>query len=157
MRMETAKSGAIGWWPDTGFRLALIAAVPVWGVVWWLGGGTVPDPLWPLHEPGWFLRGVLFYPFVEEWLFRGVLQPWLCDRVPKQWAGITLANVLVSLLFASLHLVSHPPLAAMAVLVPSLVFGWLRDRHGSFLPAVAMHAWYNVGYFWVTSGMQRVS
>ena len=157
MKMEIPRSGAVAWWRDPGFRLALIAALPVWGMVWWLGGQAKPDPLWPLHAQGAVLRGVLLYPFVEEWLFRGSLQPWLLVRLPMRWAGISLANVLVSLLFASLHLISHPPLAALAVLVPSLVFGWLRDRHGSFLPAFAMHAWYNLGYFWATSGMQRVT
>ena len=156
MGTVTPNDAMAAWWRDSGFLLALAAALPVWGLLWWLGGQARPDPLWPLHAQGVLLRGVLLYPFVEEWLFRGSLQPWIGTRLPGKWAGISLANVIVSLLFALLHLLGHPPFAAMAVFIPSLVFGWLRDRHGSFLPAFAMHAWYNLGYFWTTSGMQGV-
>ena len=36
---------------------------------------------------------------------------------------------------------------AASVVVPSLVFGHLRDRTGSTVPAILVHGWYNLGYF----------
>ena len=128
----------------------MAAAVPVWMLLGLLARPET-DPLWPLHEPGVLLRVVLIYPLLEEWIFRGNVQPWLSKRVPGCRFGISTANLVTSLLFALLHLAAHPPWAAMAVFVPSLVFGWLRDRYGGFVPAFVMHAWYNLGYFWMTS------
>jgi membrane protease YdiL (CAAX protease family) len=33
------------------------------------------------------------------------------------------------------------------VLLPSLLYGYFRDRHGSVYPAIALHVFYNAGYF----------
>lgn len=132
---------------------AMGLALPVW-VGLWFRLPQPPDPLWPAHAPGMALRTVLFFPFLEEWIFRGRLQPWLAQSFSGQWYGLGAANVLTSLLFAALHGFTHPPAAAAAVFLPSLVFGWVRDRTGSFLPAFVVHAWYNLGYFWLTSGMR---
>ena len=90
---------------------------------------------------------VLAYPLVEEWLFRGRLQPALADR----WKGMALpglstANVLTSLAFALAHLIAQPPVYALATLVPSLVYGHLRERYGSIVPSFILHAWYNLSW-----------
>ncbi|SFM14423.1 hypothetical protein SAMN04487963_1369 [Marinobacter zhejiangensis] len=92
---------------------------------------------------------VVIYPVVEEYLFRGRLQTWLMDTAwgQKAVAGLSLANVVTSLLFSGLHFFSHPPLWALMVLFPSLLFGWFRDRHQSVRPAFVLHAWYNFVYF----------
>ena len=61
--------------------------------------------------------------------------------------GFTLANLATSVLFTALHFVSHPPLWAAGVLLPSLLYGYFRDRHDSVYPAIALHVFYNAGYF----------
>jgi membrane protease YdiL (CAAX protease family) len=39
------------------------------------------------------------------------------------------------------------PALAAGVLLPALLFGYFRDRHDSVLPAIALHVFYNAGYF----------
>ena len=94
---------------------------------------------------------VVIFPVVEEWLFRGVLQPHLLRRGkghPSLW-GITLANVWTSVIFAAVHLMTHTLLWAMLVIAPSLLFGWFRDRYNSILPGLILHASYNLVYYTV--------
>ncbi|MEQ1667507.1 MAG: JDVT-CTERM system glutamic-type intramembrane protease, partial [Sulfuriferula sp.] len=59
---------------------------------------------------------------------------------------VTLANVLVTLLFVVLHLRAQPLFWALAVVVPSLILGHLRERFASVWPAVLVHAVYNAGF-----------
>jgi membrane protease YdiL (CAAX protease family) len=59
-------------------------------------------------------------------------------------------NLITSLLFVLGHLWQHPAAWAVAIAVPSLVFGWFRDRHDSVYPCIALHMFYNTGYFALT-------
>lgn len=92
---------------------------------------------------------VLLYPVLEEWLFRGLLQPLLLKSAIGRSSlyGITFANVAASVLFTAFHFISHTPVWAVSVLFPSLLFGWFRDRHQSILPAIVLHCGYNLAYF----------
>lgn len=101
-----------------------------------------------------FLMAVVWQPIVEELLFRGCLQGVLVRRV---WArrtvmGISAANLMTSMLFSSAHLLTHPLLWALLTLFPSLLFGALRDRSGSVVPPIALHIFYNTGYFLIAGG-----
>lgn len=94
------------------------------------------------------LSAMLWQPFVEEMLFRGVMQGQLKKHA---WAratvrDLTAANIVTSLLFALAHLASHSPAWAAAVLLPSLVFGYFRDRYEQLLPSLLLHAEYNACY-----------
>lgn len=135
---------------DPGFWLALAAAVPLW-VAWLRLTDHQPDWSWPLREPARFSALALVYPVAEEMVFRGVLQGWLLGRPvgQRRLAGISGANWLTSLIFTGLHFFAHPPLAAASVMVPSLVFGHFRDRHASLASPIALHVFYNGGYFWL--------
>jgi membrane protease YdiL (CAAX protease family) len=110
----------------------------------------------PAFEPGLFWTRpqpvVLFlaaYPILEEWLFRGRIQGALAAGKLGcyQWAGISAANLVTSLLFALCHTLNHPPLWAALVFIPSLLFGLFRDRYGRIAPSILLHAFYNAGYF----------
>jgi len=133
---------------DRLFWLALTAGPVVWiTLLSWL-------PSTPFTENGlaqwWrFLLLAGLYPLLEEWLFRGLLQPQLLTWQPlrTRLLGLTGANLLTSLLFGAVHLIAHPPLWAAAVIVPSLVFGAFRDRYQSVVPAIILHSFYNLGYF----------
>ena len=138
---------------DQQFWLACLAAPLLWMIgVLWLQPAT--DWAWPLNHPRDLLYLALLYPVVEELLFRGLLQGALLKREPmrRKHLGLTRANLLVSVLFSALHFFAHPPLAALSVLVPSLIFGHFRDRHGSLHAPIALHVFYNLGYFWIFSG-----
>lgn len=139
---------------DPHFRAAHLAALLVWSVgYFWLDPRV--DPAWPIVQFQTLVILGIGYPVVEEWVFRGMLQGYLrgYSRLRAAWLGITPANLLVSLVFTALHFIYHPPLAAALVLVPSLVFGYFRDRHGNLIGPVWLHMFYNIGYFWLfTSG-----
>lgn len=90
----------------------------------------------------------LLYPLLEELAFRGALQSWLLERgfsrvlIP----GVSAANVLTSLAFSLAHLYNQPPLWAAATFLPSLVFGYFRERSDGLAAPIILHAWYNLGF-----------
>lgn len=91
---------------------------------------------------------ILLQPLVEEWVFRGQLQPWLRRHLQAgACAGlISPSNLATSALFACTHLLTHSVAWSAAVMLPSLAFGWFRERHGHIGPAVVLHAIYNACY-----------
>ena len=102
---------------------------------------------------GWraWLSFALLYPVAEELLFRGVLQGEALrlttrDGTTLRLGPLSLANVLVTLAFVALHMRAQPLAWALAVAVPSLVFGHLRERFASVWPAVLVHVVYNAGF-----------
>ena len=131
------------WLGDWHFALALLA-----GVLFWLG---LAGPAEGAAVHGWAALAllVLLQPLFEELLFRGLVQGKLLARAwgRRRCAGLTGANLATSALFTALHFASHPPLWAAGVLLPSLLFGYFRDRHDSVYPAIALHVFYNAGYF----------
>ena len=77
---------------------------------------------------------VLAAPLAEELLFRGyllsTLQHWLAPRV---------ANVVTALAFGAVHGLEYLlPIGALG-----LLFGWLRQRHGSMAPSILAHLVHN--------------
>lgn len=131
------------WLKDLRFGLALLAGVAFWLVLIGLGA--------PRAVLGWsaLFSLVLIQPVIEELLFRGLLQGQVLQLAwgRRQWAGLTTANLAVSVVFVALHFLTHPPLWALGVLIPSLLFGYFRDRHRSVYPSMALHVFYNAGYF----------
>lgn len=144
--MKTAVGGL---YRDCQFRVALAAGPAFWAA---LALVTHPHfhPAWPLARPGAFALLCLVYPVLEEIVFRGLLQEWLAQRFGRRtWYGLSAANAATSVIFASLHFLYHPPLYAASVFLPSLVFGYFRERHAGLSAPIALHVWYNAGYFWV--------
>jgi len=131
---------------DPRFIVTLLAACVVLVVMQqWLP----PDSPAP-WQGSWSLLAAftLWQPLIEELLFRGLLQGQLL-RHPwggRAWYGVTSANAVTSLLFTGLHFIHHPPLWAASVVVPSLLFGYFRDRHRSLYPALVLHILFNSGY-----------
>lgn len=101
-----------------------------------------------------FLSVALWQPLFEELLFRGIVQGHLLQSRSRQrtWFGLSISNLLTSFLFSLAHLASHSILWSLLVLVPSLCFGFVRDRFGSVYPSIALHVFYNTGYFLLTGG-----
>lgn len=134
---------------DPLFILALVAGVAFWTALAWLG------PPRSVASAGWSrsLALTLWQPLVEEFLFRGLLQGQMAQGALGRRAlwGFSLANLATSFMFATLHLWQHPPMWAAATFVPSLLFGFFRDRHGSLYPSMLLHIYYNSGYF-LTAG-----
>lgn len=130
--------------------------------LWWLAGtaglvvsgiflGALPGALARSALHGWaaWLSCIVWQPVLEEAVFRGLLQGELLRRSwgRWQWRGVSAANLLSSLAFAAVHVVHHPPLWAASVFVPSLVFGWLRERHRGLGAPIALHVLFNAEFF----------
>lgn len=148
--IETRRAGVLSDWH---FVWAIVAALPVWLLGYlWFAPATRWD--WPVRFPHELLALGLIYPVVEEVLFRGLMQPWLlrCAALQRRRLGLSYANWITSIAFASLHFFAHPPLAAASVLLPSLAFGYFRDRHGNLRAPIVLHMYYNIGYFWIFTG-----
>jgi uncharacterized protein len=135
------------WPPDRHIVLAMLLALPVWLALGLLFGPHLRAPA------GWLAWAslVLVQPLLEELVFRGLLQgqalAWLQrGGRPMRLGPLTLAHVLVTVAFVAMHLRAQPLAWALAVAVPSLVFGHLRERFGSAWPAVWLHAFYNAGF-----------
>ncbi len=96
-----------------------------------------------------FLQLALLYPVVEELVFRGLLQEklWQTRLSRLSIYCISMPNIVTSIIFTGFHFISHPPVWAVMVIVPSLVFGFFRDRYQHVLPAIILHVFYNGGYF----------
>lgn len=136
-------------WRDPLFVVALSAGPLFWALLYALDT-PVSGGLWPLGDPLRFLVPALLYPVVEELLFRGVVQSEIHARLrPWRLGPLSHANILTSVLFAALHFIHHPPLWALSVVAPSLVFGYFRERSGGLAAPIALHVTYNSGYFWL--------
>lgn len=128
---------------DAHVRAALLAAVPVWLALGLAAGPSMRVPA------GWgaMLSFLLLRPVLEELVFRGMLQGELARRLPSRRLGpLTLANLATTAAFVALHLPAQPLGWALAVAVPSLVFGHLRERFASVLPPIGLHVAYNAGF-----------
>jgi len=133
---------------------AVLAAPVVWGTTTWLWPNTLPRGDWA--EATWtdilhLIVLTALYPALEEWVFRGQLQGWLLEQPwgQRRFGPVSIANTLTSLIFALLHLVSQPPLLAILVFFPSLVFGYARERTSGLIWPIGLHSWYNLGWFWL--------
>jgi len=108
-----------------------------------------PDPLWLFHDIYDFWILILFYPLIEELSFRGTIQEYLSHRiVPNKYLiGVSLANILTSLLFVLMHFFYHSPIWALLVFFPSLLFGYFKECFSSVIPSVLLHSFYNLVFF----------
>ena len=134
------------WGRALGLGLAVVAGIYVWeGIV-----SSLPLPQSPGKEQGitnvhWepahagafaanFVLFAVFAPFVEELTFRGSGQSLL------RFLGRTPSILLVGIVFG----VAHGLVEALLVLIPfGIALAWLRDRTGSVVPGVLVHALFN--------------
>lgn len=142
-------------WADPAIGWALAAGPVFWLLASGLGEITPPGPDRPSAVS--VAMALLWYPVLEELLFRGLIQgrllasPWGRAR----WLGVSVANVVTACLFTALHLAVQSGPWPAAVLVPALIFGALRERTGSVQPSILVHAGYNaslLGAAWLSAG-----
>ena len=108
------------------------------------------DDIYWLFSDGKSLFFLIFlYPVIEELTFRGVIQEYINQKT-KQWKlflGISIANLLTSILFVLMHFVHHDPIWAILTFFPSLVFGYFKERYDHIAPSILLHMFYNLCYF----------
>ena len=126
------------WWA------CALAAPPIAFAAASMGGGM------STHEPVRDVAVLCLASVAEEIVFRGAVQPGLAhwfERIGRRDAALpwlTASNVATSAVFAAAHLWRHPPLAALAVLPVSLVYGIARERSGRVWPAALLHTYFNL-------------
>ena len=126
---------------DGQFLLALVVGCLIGVLLTVLAGGSG----WQDADLLSILSLVLWAPIIEELAFRGVVQGWLSTTKvgQRRFAGLSCSNLIAALLFTAWHMVYRTDLIAWLVFFPALVFGYFRDRHGSLVPCVILHAAYN--------------
>jgi len=140
------------WLGDPHFVIAVLAAMPVWVALGLVAG----DRMRPSGTLMALISFLVVQPIVEELVFRGALQGHLLGRGWTRRIGpVSSANLVTTTAFAALHLLAQPPAWAIAVAVPSLVFGHLRERFTSVLPSIALHSIYNAGFAFAAWCVQR--
>lgn len=82
---------------------------------------------------------VVVAPVTEELMFRGFLhRGWALS-----WLGVPGTIVLTSALWAALHL-QYNAVGILLIFVMGLIFGWMRQRSGSTMLPMALHAFNNL-------------
>ncbi len=95
--------------------------------------------------PTALLTLLLIAPIAEETVFRLGLHNWLLTRLQTRWGALSLANVLVALLFAALHALHQDSIRMLLTAAPALLLGWLWERSGRRLQVpIVVHAWFNL-------------
>ncbi|RQD61834.1 JDVT-CTERM system glutamic-type intramembrane protease MrtJ [Desulfonatronovibrio magnus] len=86
---------------------------------------------------------------MEETLFRYIIHDhFLTFKLFRvKLIGISLANILTSLLFVAAHLFYQSVLWSMAVFFPSIIFGIIWERHRSLAACFCLHFFYNICFF----------
>jgi membrane protease YdiL (CAAX protease family) len=134
------------WRRALGLGLAVVVGIYVWEIV--VSALPLPQspgkeqgitnvPWEPAHAGAFAANFVLFAvvaPFVEELTFRGSGQSLL------RFLGRTPSILLVGIAFG----VAHGLVEALLVLIPfGIALAWLRDRTGSVVPGMLVHALFN--------------
>lgn len=141
--LDPRGAGRLGGLLDCRVVAAAAAGVPVW---WVLALTMGPRMAVPTGAAGW-LWFVLLGPWLEEIVFRGAMQGELLRWTRGRALGpLTVANLATTAAFVALHLRAQDAAWALAVAVPSLVLGVLRERLRSVWPGALLHAWYNGGF-----------
>jgi len=107
------------------------------------------DFFWLLSDGKSFFLLIFLYPLIEELAFRGTIQEYLYSKTKQQrlFLGLSLANVLTSILFVLMHFVHHEPVWAILIFFPSLLFGYFKEIYNQITPSIVLHMFYNLCYF----------
>ncbi len=149
-------SRALGWaLPFLGIAIATVVAVGLLASPWTRGAEPPQRELMeiisglrhPLALAVLLLTIGGLAPIFEEWVFRGILLPWLGPRLARRFGiqgGWGLAILGTGLAFGAMHLqpTGLPTLASLG-----LVLGWAFVRTGNLWTAIAIHACWNTGVF----------
>ena len=126
---------------DPTFHILLFIPVFIWLFVYKY------NPSISQFEKKYLISVILIIPIIEEVIFRGLLQTWIAKRYNQVVGQLSLANLITSSIFALLHLFTQPLSMALYTFIPSLIFGYAKDRYKRLMPSIILHSSYNGGYF----------
>src|SRR5690606_32036921 len=143
--LTTAPNRMIGVALVAGLMMCILAVVTM--NIWPANLETLDGPLATMGRGGFWVQfalvlfALVYAPFIEEYIFRGVL----FAAFRRSW-GIWPAGIVITLLFTALHAadkLDYLPGFALVFLL-SIVTLVLRLRYQSLLPAITMHFVYNL-------------
>lgn len=125
---------------------AVLAAPALLLLAYSLGYGSGVLSFERLGSPLHIALALCFYPIFEEIVFRGLIQAELSkiSWAKGQYAGLSLANVMASGLFACAHIAYFQNTLMALVFIPSLVFGHFFESQGRLHIPILLHAFYNL-------------
>ncbi|WP_419781667.1 JDVT-CTERM system glutamic-type intramembrane protease MrtJ [Maridesulfovibrio sp.] len=96
------------------------------------------------------LSTLFFKAMFEEFFFRFLLQEGIDRLLKYKWrlGPLSLANVITSATFASVHLIHQPVHWALLTFFPSLAFGYIWQRYRSCVSSTLIHFAYNAFLFY---------
>ncbi len=89
-----------------------------------------PDEFW-----GWIMFAVVTAPLVEEWIYRGVIQPRMRIAIGPKWAIFWNG-----ILFWIYHWVGHGQITGLNHLAGGWLFAWSWQRTNSLVAPTLLHA-----------------
>ncbi len=128
---------------DIEFYMALLLAFPFYGIA----SLFIPTNIGIKHAAHFISFQLFSVAFPEEFFFRGFLLPTVNQIKQLKIGPISSGNLISAIAFSLLHLFTHPPIWAIGTFFPALIFGYFREKHNSLWPAVILHFFYNLGYF----------
>lgn len=133
-------------WPiSLAFRMSWLPAMG-WAMVMIAGAGFVLEPLLALFPKEWYawldnaigkgwwavLTAGVMAPILEEWLFRGVIQPPAVEKFGA-FRGILLSAAI----FGLIHFI---PMQVINAFVVGIIIGYLFYKTRSLVPVILLHA-----------------
>lgn len=136
--------------PFTDYKFLAALLIPTILVVFLILSLNIsPSVTWVINAPYdafWYL---IFMPVIEELAFRGYLQSTLTKFKSGGWpspAMFSFANIMTSTIFSAIHFITYFQALAVLTFIPSLIFGYFKDKYQSILPGLIIHIFYNFGF-----------
>ena len=141
---------AVGAWRSPTNLAAL--GVALIGVAWLYWAQLERAMAYGVHAPPMtldVLRGVIIGPFIEEWLFRGVLWRALVPEYPARIPIALVATTATAIAFAFWHLPFNPDAPLVGHAIVGALLALVRWRFDNLAPGFTLHVAINALYFTV--------
>lgn len=133
-------------WKDKFFWASIILPLIVW-VLYVVISQKSPNLYYIKEKQFQLLMFVFVYPIVEEVIFRGLIQDYLNRKFNhKKNLSISYANIETSILFVLFHLIYQSAVWSLMVFIPSVIFGYFKDKYGKLQLPIFLHCFYNAGF-----------
>lgn len=135
MNLASAKTSCLS-------KILLLLLVPflVWPLIICLKLPLNFKPVSTLYECALL---IFIMPILEESVFRGLLQDFLQQYLPKKWALIIAVNIF----FVAVHFhLNNNPYYLGGVAVSGIIFSYVKLVTHKLSRAIFMHSYYNITY-----------
>lgn len=141
----------------------ILITFPVFYLAWEWIQTSYYEYKWTLIIPD-NLSGIIIFQFLataipEELFFRGYLQGRMNRILGKNWslwgADIGPGLFIAAAVFALCHLVIETGWMRLAVFLPAMLMGWMREKTGSIVAPVIFHTASNISYLIAINGLYK--